>query len=79
MNPGGFRWLQVLLMLASFTGGRAALAEQLNEDIPSLEMLEFLADWETADGKWIDPAILQQDNSLLDESKEPTVDEYDES
>ena len=78
MNPDGFRWLQVILMLASITGGRAALAEQL-EEMPSLEMLEFLADWETTDGKWIDPAILQQENSLLDKAKEPTVDEYDES
>jgi len=79
MNLTGFRWLQVLLMLAIFTAGRTAFAEQATEDIPSLEMLEFLADWETSDGQWIDPAVLQQHELQQDESKQPTVDKYDES
>ena len=74
MNPCGFRLFNIALLVVSVTGSRPGLAEQVNDDIPSLEMLEFLADWETADGQWIDPAILQQE-----ELKEPTVDEHDES
>jgi len=30
------------------------------EDPPSLELLEFLADWETSQGSWIDPTELDQ-------------------
>jgi hypothetical protein len=30
------------------------------EEQPSLEMLEFLADWETSEGRWIDPTELDQ-------------------
>lgn len=74
MSPPGFPLFYITMIMISVTGARPAFAEQENIDIPGLEMLEFLADWETADGKWIDPAILQQE-----ELKEPTVDEYDES
>jgi len=28
--------------------------------LPALEMLEFLADWETEDGQWIDPVELDE-------------------
>ena len=28
--------------------------------MPSLELLEFLGDWETDDGEWIDPEELDQ-------------------
>ena len=27
---------------------------------PSLELLEFLGDWETDDGEWVDPEELEQ-------------------
>lgn len=30
------------------------------EEPPSLELLEFLADWETSEGRWIDPTELDQ-------------------
>jgi hypothetical protein len=36
--------------------------------LPGLALLEFLAEWETADGQWIDPVE-------LDEADEPTLDE----
>jgi len=29
-------------------------------EMPSLELLEFLGDWETDDGEWIDPEELEQ-------------------
>lgn len=56
------------------TGARSGYAEPVNGDMPDLEMLEFLADWETDNGQWIDPAIL-----LQEELKELTVDEHEES
>jgi hypothetical protein len=28
--------------------------------LPAMEMLEFLADWEMADGRWIDPVELDE-------------------
>ncbi|HED17779.1 MAG TPA: hypothetical protein ENI64_13325 [Gammaproteobacteria bacterium] len=74
MSPSGFQLFYITMILVSVTGARPGFAEQKDDDSPGLEMLEFLADWETADGQWIDPAILQQE-----ELKEPTVDEYDES
>jgi hypothetical protein len=36
----------------------AVCAEE--EEQPSLELLEFLADWETSEGQWIDPTELDQ-------------------
>jgi hypothetical protein len=30
-------------------------------DAPSLELLEFLGDWESSDGKWQDPLDFMQD------------------
>ncbi len=74
MNPFGLQLFYITMILVSVTGARPGFAEQENDDMPGLEMLEFLADWETADGQWIDPVILQQE-----ELKEPTVDEHDES
>ena len=35
-------------------------ASQENIETPSLEFLEFLGDWETEDGEWIDPEELEQ-------------------
>ena len=32
-------------------------------DAPSMELLEFLGSWETDDGEWVDPALL--DDTLL--------------
>ena len=28
-------------------------------ETPSVELLEFLGEWETADGKWVDPTTLE--------------------
>ncbi|GJL77368.1 MAG: hypothetical protein NPINA01_03570 [Nitrospinaceae bacterium] len=30
------------------------------QEIPSLEFLEFLGEWETEDGRWIDPEELEK-------------------
>lgn len=40
-----------------------------SEEPASLELLEFLAEWETADGEWIDPEMLE--DKALDPVLEP--------
>lgn len=30
------------------------------EELPSMELLEFLGEWETEDGEWIDPEELDE-------------------
>lgn len=30
------------------------------DELPDADLLEFLADWETSDGQWIDPTTLEQ-------------------
>lgn len=43
------------------------------QEIPTLEMLEFLGEWETEDGQWIDPEELEQ--MPLPDSKKKNEDE----
>ena len=43
-------------------------------ETPSLEFLEFLGDWETDDGEWIDPEELDQ-IALTDQDQEANEDE----
>ena len=35
---------------------------QENDDTPSLDLLEFLGEWETGDGEWLDPAQLEDND-----------------
>ncbi len=54
--------LPVVLMLLAGSGARAA--DQSGSDAPTaapppLELLEFLGQWETDDGEWIDPQALE--------------------
>jgi len=46
-----------------------AREESENTEMPSLEFLEFLGDWETEDGEWIDPEELEQ-IALTDQEQE---------
>lgn len=39
-------------------------------EMPSLELLEFLGDWETDDGVWIDPEEMEQIALTTQEQKE---------
>ena len=34
--------------------------EEKGQEIPTLEFLEFLGEWETEDGRWIDPEELNK-------------------
>ncbi len=42
--------------------------EETGREIPTLEFLEFLGEWETEDGRWIDPEEIDQ-MSLPDTTK----------
>ena len=44
--------------------GMAAVAEQQVDEMPSVDLLEFLVEWETDDGQWIDPAELEAGGEL---------------
>lgn len=46
-------------------------------EMPSLEFLEFLGDWETDDGEWIDPEELEK-IVLTDQEQEKNEDEQPE-
>lgn len=51
------------ILLISCCMGSLLLPQQTRADDdtpPSLEFLEFLADWESDQGEWIDPLQMQQ-------------------
>lgn len=47
----------VLMLLALHVHAETGQAEM--EELPSAELLEFLADWETEDSQWLDPLELE--------------------
>lgn len=51
-----------LLMIVLLAGGSAAAAEEKAQaqEPPSMELLEFLGQWQTDDGEWIDPTALER-------------------
>jgi hypothetical protein len=75
MPPGKGPLWSLLLLLGLLTS--PALAQEPgqvrksteNTEAPSLEFLEFLGDWETDDGEWIDPEELEQ-ITLTDQEQE---------
>ena len=34
------------------------------EELPSMEFLEYLGEWETKDGEWIDPTMLADNEEM---------------
>ena len=46
------------------------LASEEEENLPSMEFLEFLADWSDDDGEWLDPVDLEKMNLPEQEHKE---------
>lgn len=53
------------------------LAESGQEEVPSLEFLEFLAEWETSEGEWAGPEQFEDDSfdQLYDDNDEIDDDE----
>jgi len=59
-----------------------SITARAEADAPDTELLEFLADWETADGQWIDPSSLEDSDGELmkrqNSSTQTTQEEQDE-
>ena len=53
-----------ILMLVICMISTWAYAKEADEDteLPSLEMLEFLGEWETSEGEWVDPGEFEDDS-----------------
>ncbi len=70
----GRRLLMAMIFLMNMSAVAAQGAEQ---DPPSIELLEFLGEWETWDGTWVDPTefkdVVLPDEEQKDE--EPKSDE----
>jgi len=58
---------RALGILLSFLPSGYAAESNETED-PSIELLEFLGEWETADGQWLPPTSLDTDEPSLDET-----------
>jgi hypothetical protein len=76
MPPGNAHlWSTILLLGLLSAPAFAQEPEQARKKVeeaetPSLELLEFLGDWETDDGEWIDPEELEQIALTEQEQKE---------
>jgi len=69
-----YRHSLLLLLMILFSPLLQAQAEQ-EDEIASLDLLEFLGEWETGDGQWLDPADLEDNDfaklmSLTEEENE---------
>jgi len=66
--PVRFLLLAILIMAASPAIGQnqdpqpnqVTVASDDDTSMPSMELLEFLGEWETEDGEWIDPVLLDE-------------------
>jgi len=56
----------------SHTENAPVAANSKEADSPSLDLIEYLGSWETHDGKWIDPADLEE---MMKKKKEEEKDE----
>jgi len=55
------------VLLAWASAGAGAATANNKEQLPDLELLEFLGSFETADGEWVDP--MEIDNILENENR----------
>ena len=56
-----FKRALLICLLASALVGQTARADEDKEEPPSLELLEFMADW-SVDDQWLDPLELEKMN-----------------
>jgi hypothetical protein len=70
----GKRLLMAMILLMNMGAVAAQGAEQ---DPPSIELLEFLGEWETRDGTWVDPMEFK-DVVLPDEEQKDEEQKRDE-
>ena len=65
-----YRHSLILMLMIQFSSILQATSEQDN-GAPSLDLLEFLGEWESSDGEWLDPAEFEDnDFAKLIESTE---------
>ena len=57
--------MSVMLSMLSVVGMFVSIAVKAGET-PSLELLEFLGNWEDSDGEWQDPMELMKELEVLD-------------
>ena len=79
MSANGFRWgflgfvgIYLCPLIMPVTGAAEELA-------PDMEFLEFLGQWETTEGDWIDPLALkelEEPESVKDVVNEETIHEH---
>lgn len=53
--------LSLLLMAMIFYTQTLHADEQIRGDSPAIDFLEFLGEWETSDGEWLDPNELEDE------------------
>ncbi len=61
-------------LLITFSGlATMSRADDTQEKERLIQLLEFIGDWETQDGEWIDPesAVLLESNNSLDDKNKP--------
>ena len=64
------------LMILSLISSPSYAEEQNLDEVPSLEMLEFLGDFVTTDEQWIDP--MEIDELIQSADDEKAISEYKE-
>lgn len=62
-------WVLVLLLVAVPVWGES--------EEPSLELLEFLADWQNEEGDWVDPIEFVGGDERVDESEKDEENSYE--
>ena len=67
----------ILTLILSAAPGRCEENPPAKDDavdvapaLPSIELLEFVGAWETDDGEWVDPAILDESSPSDQESSD---------
>jgi hypothetical protein len=62
MNGSKKMFYKVSLCFICLLGSTSLIfAEEQNDNMPSIEFLEFLGEWETDEGDWVDPATLESE------------------
>jgi len=56
-----YRHSLILLLMIQFSSILQADSQQEGA-VPSLDLLEFLGEWESSDGEWLDPAELEDND-----------------
>ena len=54
--------VRVLLFLTCLVSMLTFAEEESREDIPSIDLLLFLGEWETDNGEWVDPYDFEDDS-----------------